>query len=337
MPRFNYGGQALIEGVLMRGRDAIAVALRHPDGRILWATERLDSGVHGTRISKLPFVRGLVVLYETLVMGTRWLVRSAGVQTEDQGVELGKGSIVLMLLITLVAGVGIFFLLPLFIASVTTANVANPFAQHLVEGLVKVVIFLGYLALIGQSPDIRRVFQYHGAEHMTIHALEAGDPLVVDSVRKYPTAHPRCGTEFLVVVIALSIVAFGLVGKQEPLIMITSRILLIPVIASVGYELLRFGARHRSNPIVKVIMWPGILVQMITTKQPSVDMIEVAIVSMEEALKADGEALPLGSGTLPRDTLSGEIHRRAAIGRPAGATEAESVAPVTIDPPLPGI
>jgi uncharacterized protein YqhQ len=337
MPRFNYGGQALIEGVLMRGRDAIAVALRHPDGRILWATERLDSGVHGTRISKLPFVRGLVVLYETLVMGTRWLVRSAGVQTEDEGVELGKGSIILMLVITLVAGVGIFFLLPLFIASVTTANVANPFAQHLVEGLVKVVIFLGYLALIGQSPDIRRVFQYHGAEHMTIHALEAGDPLVVDSVRKYPTAHPRCGTEFLVVVIALSIVAFGLVGKQEPLIMITSRILLIPVIASVGYELLRFGARHRSNPIVKVIMWPGILVQMITTKQPSVDMIEVAIVSMEEALKADGESLPLGSGTLPRDTLSGEVNRRAALGRPAGATEAESVAPVTIDPPLPGI
>ena len=119
--------------------------------------------------------------------------------------------------------------------------------------------------------------------------------------------------------------------------MISSRILLIPVIASVGYELLRFGAKHRSNPIVKVIMWPGILVQMITTKQPTVDMIEVAIVSMEEALKADGEQLPLGSGTLPRDTLSGEINRRTAIGRPAGATEAESVAPVTIDPPLPGL
>jgi uncharacterized protein YqhQ len=340
MPRYTYGGQALIEGVLMRGRDAIAVALRHPDGRIVFATERLDSGFHGARWSKLPLMRGLVVLYETLIVGTRWLVRSAGVQAEEEGVELGKGSIVLMLVITLIAGVGIFFLLPLFIASVTTANVENQFVQHLVEGLVKVAIFLGYLALIGQSPDIRRVFQYHGAEHMTIHALEAGDPLVVDEVRKYPTAHPRCGTEFLVVVIALSIIAFGLVGRQEPWIMITSRILLIPVIAAVGYEILRWGARHRSNPIVKVIMWPGILVQMITTKRPSVDMIEVAIVSMEEALKADGEALPLGSGTLPRDTLSGEarepaIRPAAAAGFPVAA-EAESVSPVTIEPPLPG-
>jgi uncharacterized protein YqhQ len=210
MPRYTYGGQALIEGVLMRGRDAIAVAFRHPDGRIVWETERLDSGFHGSTWSKLPLLRGLVVLYETLIVGTRWLVRSAGIQAEEDGVELGKGSIIVMLVITLIAGVGVFFLLPLFIASVTTANVENQFVQHLVEGLVKVAIFLGYLWLIGQSADIRRVFQYHGAEHMTIHALEAGDPLVVDEVRKYPTAHPRCGTEFLVVVIALSIVAFSL-------------------------------------------------------------------------------------------------------------------------------
>jgi hypothetical protein len=341
MPRYTYGGQALIEGVLMRGRDAIAVAFRHPDGRIVWATERLDSGFHGKRWSKLPFVRGLVVLYETLIVGTRWLVRSAGIQAREEGVELGKGSIALMLAITLIAGVGIFFLLPLFIASVTTANVENGFVQHLVEGLIRVAIFLGYLALIGQSADIRRVFQYHGAEHMTIHALEHDDPLVVDQIRKYPTAHPRCGTEFLVVVIALSIIAFGFIGRQEPWIMITSRILLIPVIAAVGYEILRWGARHRGNPIVRIIMWPGILVQMITTKRPTDDMIEVAIVSMEEALKADGEALPVGSGTLPRDTLDDEAREpapRAAAtqGRIPVAAEAETAAPVTLDPPLPG-
>ena len=145
MPRYNYGGQALIEGVLMRGRDAIAVAVRHPDGRIVWADERIDSGFHGSRWAKLPLLRGLVVLYETLVVGTKWLVRSAGIQAEEEGVELGKGSIILMLVITLVAGIGIFFLLPLFIASVTTAQVENQFVQHLVEGLVKVAIFLGYL------------------------------------------------------------------------------------------------------------------------------------------------------------------------------------------------
>ncbi len=296
MPNYTYGGQALIEGVLMRGRDAIAVALRHPDGEIVFATERLDSGFHGTRWSKWPLIRGLVVLYETLVVGTRWLVRSANVQAEEAGVELGKGSVILMLTLTLAAGIGVFFLLPLFIASVTTSNIDNGLVQHLVEGLVRVAIFLGYLIVIGRSPDIARVFQYHGAEHMTIHALEAGDPLTVDEVRKYPTAHQRCGTEFLVIVILLSIIAFSLVGRQTPLIMIASRILLIPVIAAVGYEILKFGARHRSNPLVKVLLYPGLLVQMITTKRPSDDMIEVAIVSMEQALEADGEAIPTGSG-----------------------------------------
>jgi uncharacterized protein YqhQ len=340
MPRYTYGGQALIEGVLMRGRDAIAVALRHPDGRIVWATERLDSGFHGSRWSKMPLLRGLVVLYETLIVGTRWLVRSAGVQAEEDGVELGKGSIILMLVITLIAGIGVFFLLPLFIASATTGNIENQFVQHLVEGLVKVAIFLGYLWVIGQSGDIHRVFQYHGAEHMTIHALEHGDPLVVNEVRKYPTAHPRCGTEFLVVVIALSIIAFGFVGRQEPWVMIASRILLIPVIAAVGYEILKWGARHRGNPIVRAIMWPGILVQMITTKPPTDDMIEVAIVSMEQALDADGEAIPAGSALFERDPLAvGQDDEAAQPGQtnPLPRTaEAEAATPVTLDPPLPG-
>jgi len=303
MPSYTYGGQALIEGVLMRGRDAIAVALRAPDGRIVYATERLDAGFHGTRWSKLPLVRGLVVLYETLIVGTRWLVRSANVQAEEQGVELGKGSVAIMLGLTLLAGIGVFFLLPLLIASVTTASVDNGLVQHIVEGLVRVAIFLGYLVVISRAPDIRRVFQYHGAEHMTIHALEAGDPLTVDAVRKYPTAHQRCGTEFLVIVIILSIFAFSLVGRQTPVVMIVSRILLIPVIAAVGYELLKFGARHRSNPLVKALMYPGILVQMITTKPPTDDMMEVAIVSMAQALEADGEPIPAGSTPFERTPM----------------------------------
>jgi uncharacterized protein YqhQ len=289
-----------MEGVLMRGRDAIAVALRHPDGRIVTATERLDSGFHGSRTSKLPFVRGLVVLYETLVVGTRWLVRSANVQGEEEGVELGKGAVAITLGITFVAAIAIFFLLPLFVASATAGDIENDLVQHLIEGLVRVALFLGYLALISRAPDIHRVFQYHGAEHMTIHALESRDPLTVDAVRKYPTAHQRCGTEFLVVVIILSIIAFSLVGRQPPLVMIASRVLLIPIIAAVGYEILKFGARHRANPLVKVLMYPGILVQMITTKRPTDDMIEVAICSMQEALVADGNAVPAGSSDFER-------------------------------------
>ena len=333
MARFTYGGQALIEGVLMRGRDAVAVALRHPDGRIVWANERLDSGFHGTRWSKLPLIRGLVVLYETLVVGTRWLVRSASVQAEEDGVDLGKVQVGLVFGVTLIAAVGIFFLLPLFVASVTAGNVQNDLVQHLVEGLIRVALFLGYLALIARAPEVRRVFQYHGAEHMTIHALEHDQPLVPEAIRRYPTAHPRCGTEFLVVVLALSIVAFSLVGRQSPLVMVGSRVVLIPVIAAVGYELLRLGARHRSNRVVQAIMWPGILVQKITTQQPTDDMIEVAVVAMEEALKADGETLPQGAGTLPREPM---MLRGERVGDTRTVEAAESAAPVTLDPPLPG-
>jgi uncharacterized protein YqhQ len=303
MATFNYGGQALIEGVLMRGRDAIAVAFRHPDGHIVWASESLHKGPHAWRLAKAPFVRGLIVLYETLVVGTRWLIRSANIQASAEGIELGRGSVALMLGFTLTIAIGFFFLLPLFIASITAGRVESDWVQHIVEGLIRVALFLAYLALIARMPDIRRVFEYHGAEHMTIHALEAGDPLTTGAVRKYPTAHPRCGTEFLVVVILLSIVLFGFLGRDNPVVMVGGRLLLVPVIAAVGYEILRFGARHRRNPLVKALMAPGILVQMITTKQPTDDQIEVAIVSMEEALEADGQAVPNGSELPERERL----------------------------------
>jgi uncharacterized protein YqhQ len=316
-PRYAYGGQALMEGVLMRGRDAIAVALRHPDGRIVTARERLDSGVHGSPIARWPFIRGLVVLYETLIVGTRWLIRSANLQAQEDDVELGKGSIVVMLLVTFGVAIAVFSLLPLFISSVATSGVSHGWAQPAVEGLIQVGIFLGYLTLVSRTPDIYRVFQYHGAEHMTIHALEAGDPLTVDAVRKYPTAHHRCGTEFLVILVLLSIFAFSLVGRQQPLVMIGSRFALIPILAAVGYEILRIGARFRRYRVVRAIMFPGILVQMITTKRPSDDMIEVAISSMEEALEADGNEVPSGSTLFERDPL--EL-RSDADRRPAADT-----------------
>jgi len=345
MARFSYGGQALIEGVLMRGRTAIAVALRHPDGRIVWADEKLAVGFRATRWARLPFVRGLVVLYETLVVGTRWLVRSAGIAAVEElaplqpapsapsapnpaadsagvqdavdagaipppapaapvanSADLGKGAVALMLGLTLVVGVGLFFFLPLLLAK-AIAGGQSGVVERAVEGVIQIAIFLGYLLLIGRTSDVRRTFQYHGAEHMTIHALEAGDPLTVDAVRKYPTAHPRCGTEFLVVVILVSIVVFSVVGRQAIPVMVASRIVLIPVIAGISYELLRFGARHRDSRIVRWIFEPGIWVQKITTKQPTDDMLEVAIVSLEQALLADDEALPDGAGRIGRSPL----------------------------------
>jgi uncharacterized protein YqhQ len=354
MARFSYGGQALIEGVLMRGRNVVAVALRHPDGRIVWADEKLAVGFRATRWARLPFVRGLVVLYETLVVGTRWLVRSAGVAAVEElapmpagvpdpvkpaasdpppapiaaadpaggpgavdagaaqlpipvarvadSADLGKGAVALMLGLTLVVGIGLFFFLPLLLAK-AIAGGQSGVVERAVEGVIQIAIFLAYLSLIGRTSDVRRTFQYHGAEHMTIHALEAGDPLTVDAIRKYPSAHPRCGTEFLVVVILVSIVVFSIVGRQAIPVMVASRIVLIPVIAGISYELLRFGARHRDSRIIRWLFQPGIWVQKITTKQPTDDMLEVAIVSLEQALLADGEALPDGAGRIERSPL----------------------------------
>jgi uncharacterized protein YqhQ len=331
-PSYAYGGQALMEGVLMRGRDAIAVALRHPDGRIVTATERLDSGIHGKRYAKWPFVRGLVVLYETLVIGTRWLVRSANVQAEEDDVELGKGSIIVMLLVTFGLAIAVFSLLPLFISSVAASGTDQGWVQPVLEGIIQVAIFLGYLTLVSRTPDIHRVFQYHGAEHMTIHALEHGDPLTVDEVRKYPTAHHRCGTEFLVVLVMLSIFTFALIGKQPPLVMIASRLVAIPLLAAVGYEILRLGARYRHNPVIRVVMYPGILVQMITTKRPEDDMIEVAITSMQEALVADGNAVPEGSTAFERAPL--DLPDRAAADDETPAAPLPASAEGGEPPPL---
>ncbi|MGA2512248.1 MAG: DUF1385 domain-containing protein [Candidatus Limnocylindrales bacterium] len=386
MARYQYGGQALIEGVLMRGRNALAIALRHPDGSIVWAVERLDLGLRARRALRLPFLRGLVVLYDTLVTGTRWLVRSATVQAlalEDavsgrsdpgfgggasnaaggllqslavgfggpalcaagdsragadrdshaaptpgspsagaeavstshadpearasspspQPVEggLGKGYTVAvggMLLLTLLVGVGVFFLMPLFLAQATVGRFDQGFGLQLSEGVIRVAIFIGYLLLVARAPDVRRTFQYHGAEHMSIHTLEAGEPLTTQAARKYPTAHPRCGTEFLVVVLIVSILAFAIVGKLPPLWLVVSRVILIPVIAAISYELLQLGARHRSHALVRWMWSPGIWVQAITTRLPTDDMIEVAIVSLERALVADGGDIPAGSAVL---------------------------------------
>src|SRR5262245_13618374 len=320
-PSYAYGGQALMEGVLMRGRDAIAVALRHPDGRIVAAREPLTSGVHGSRLSKLPFVRGLVVLYETLFIGMRWLVRSANLQASEDDVELGKGSVVAMLIVTFGVAIAVFSLLPLFVSSVATSGATQRWTPPVLEGIIKDPLFPVYLTLASRRPDIYRVFQYHGAEHMTIHALEAGDPLTVDAVRKYPTAHPRCGTEFLVILVLLSIFTFSLIGRQQPLVMIGARLALIPVLAAVGYEVLRLGARFRRYRVVRAIMFPGILVQMITTKRPDDDMIEVAITSMEEALTADGNPVPQGSTVFERAPLElGKKDEAPEAGEPVVTT-----------------
>jgi uncharacterized protein YqhQ len=296
--RSDYGGQALLEGVLMRGRTSIGVALRHPDGSIVATSEPLNSVLHRSRFARTPFFRGLVVLYETLVVGTRWLMKSGSVQAQGEGQELGRGTMAVTLVITLALAIGLFVLLPLFLAGAATRATIGQgqfILEHLIEGLIRVGVFVGYLLIISRSAEIRRVFQYHGAEHMTIHALEHEDPLDVDHVRQYPTAHQRCGTEFLVIFIILSILMFSLLAGQSLIVGIIGRIALIPVIASVAYELLRFGARHRHRWWIRWLYLPGIWLQSITTRQPDDSMIEVAIASMREALGANDDSAPEGS------------------------------------------
>ena len=303
MARTDFGGQALLEGVLMRGRSAIGIALRHPDGTIVSTSEPLRSVLHRSRFARTPFFRGLVVLYETLVIGTRWLMRSGSVQAEGEGQEMGRGTIAVTLLLTLGLAIGLFVLLPLFLAGVTARATIGPgqtLLEHLLEGLIRVVIFVGYLLVVSRSAEIRRVFQYHGAEHMTIHALENEDPLDLEHVRQYPTAHQRCGTEFLVIFIILSILMFSLLAGQNLVVSIVGRIALVPVIAAVAYEILRLGARHRHKWWVRWMFLPGIWLQSITTRQPDESMIEVAIASMREALAANGEEPPAGSWDPPR-------------------------------------
>jgi uncharacterized protein YqhQ len=317
MARVDYGGQALLEGVLMRGRNAIGVALRHPDGSIVATAETLNSALHRNRFARTPFFRGVVLLYEMLVVGTRWLMRSGQVQARAAGEEMGRGAIAVTLLFTLGLAIGLFVLLPLFIASFTTrATVGEDqvLFEHALEGLVRVVIFVGYLLLVSQSNDIRRVFRYHGAEHMTIHAFEHGDALTIENVRRYPTAHQRCGTEFLVLFIVLSIFLFSLLAGQHLIVGILGRLALLPVIAAVAYEILRFGARHRGRWWIRWMFMPGIWLQAITTKQPDDSMIEVAIASMREALAINGDPAPEGSLDPPRRPIPGPGEEPALQG-----------------------
>jgi uncharacterized protein YqhQ len=309
-PRFAYGGQALMEGVYMRGKNAIGVAVRGPDGQIFAGQERLDSVMHRNRFARAPLFRGVVVLYETLVIGTKWLMRSGSLAAAGEGVAFGGKAIALTMLFTIGLAVGLFVLMPLLVAqggvSLVFGEVDSGFESflvHILEGLVRIAVFIGYLALVSRSAEIGRVFQYHGAEHMTIHTLEADLPLQVENVRKFPTAHPRCGTEFLVIFIIVSILLFSLLAGVELWVAILGRILLVPVIAAVSYEVLKFGAARRETGFWRLLFLPGIWVQKITTKQPDDDMIEIAICAMQEGLAANGETAPAGSWDPPREPI----------------------------------
>ena len=300
MPQpFYYGGQALIEGVLIRGQRNISMAVRRPDGGIWTGPLPLSSITNGP-LRRIPLVRGVIVLAESMIMGIKGLNRSAEIAMADPESEpvpdgtlptVSKAERITMgfsLGVALLFGVGIFFLMPLLGARSLDSYIASSIVSNVIEGAIRLSLLIGYIWGIGHIRDIRRVFAYHGAEHMTIHAYEHGVPLVPHEIEKFSTAHPRCGTAFLLTVVLVSILVFTMVGRPSLPIAIVSRIVLVPVIASVSYEFLRFTGAHGERPWARFLTYPGLALQRMTTRLPDRSQIEIAVAAMNTTLVADG-------------------------------------------------
>jgi uncharacterized protein YqhQ len=282
--KFNYGGQAVIEGVMIRGRRYLVTAIRKPGGDITLDKQPLSSLYTG-KLRALPLLRGIIVLIEALVLGMKTLFYSANEALEEEGEKVGSWWMWLMLFVSLVFAIALFFLAPLFLTR--WIGIENPIWFNLVDGLIRLAIFILYLWAVSLMPDIRRVFAYHGAEHKTVNGYEAGAPLEPESLKKYSKAHIRCGGSFLFAVLIIAIVVFSLVGKPDLWLLILSRIVLLPVISALGYEVIYFGARHPNNIFVKIILAPGLWVQSFTTREPDNGQLEVAIAAMKAAVEAD--------------------------------------------------
>ncbi len=285
--KFDYGGQAVMEGVMMRGRNSMVVAVRPPSGKIVIHNEPLKSPLYTSRWWRLPFLRGLVVLWDTLALGMRSLIYSANVVLEEEEVEFRGAAVWGLVLVSLAFSIGIFFLVPLLLVGLIDRFITSALVSNLIEGALRLGLFLGYIGLIGFLPDIRRFFAYHGAEHKTINAYEAGAPLDPVSVAAYATAHTRCGTGFLLFVLVLSILVFALLGRPPFIWRILSRLLLIPLIVSLVYEFIKFAARHQDNPLLRALVSPGLALQSLTTREPDEEMLEVAIVALKSLLAAE--------------------------------------------------
>jgi uncharacterized protein YqhQ len=293
---FHYGGQAVIEGVMIRGRAQAALAVRRPD-RIIETRGLPVPGWATGRSRAVPLIRGVVVFAETLIVGMKALTLSASISTNEggQGRPDDQAITPLAMALTLALAIGfaiaLFFLAPLFISKALEAQGMSELSANVVEGLLRLAAFIGYLALIARIKDVQRVLEYHGAEHMTIAAHEAGATLDVASVRRFPRAHPRCGTAFLMTVILVSIVVFMFVPRDPLPLVVASRILLVPVIAAVSYEIIRYASRHPESIWVRLITAPNLMLQALTTREPDDDQIEVAISAMGAALAFDGDSL----------------------------------------------
>jgi len=285
--RIYYGGQAVIEGVMIRGPSSMAIACRKPDGEILVRDQQLGA-VYTGPLRRLPLVRGIIVMWETLALGIRALIFSSNVAMGQEDNEINSRALWVTAFASLALIAVIFFAGPLLLADWLESVVHSHLLVVLIEGAIRLGVVVGYMAAIGLLPDVRRIYAYHGAEHKSIHALENGDPLEQPAVQRYPTAHVRCGTSFLLTVVVVSVLVFAAVGDQDLWLRVLSRIVLIPLIAAMAYELIRFGGAFESNPVTRIIMWPNLALQALTTRQPDDAQVEVALAALKEVLHREG-------------------------------------------------
>jgi uncharacterized protein YqhQ len=287
----SYGGQAVIEGVMMRGAQTCAIAMRAPSGEIVLHSEPLGS-LYQSQIKKIPLVRGLVMLWDALGLGMRALTISANTQTGEEE-KLEGPALYGTVAFSLLLGIGLFVLLPAGASQLTTNVLGwNPWLGNLAEGVIRLLLFIGYLALIGRMPDIQRVFAYHGAEHKTINAFEAGSELIPEKVAAFPLQHTRCGTSFLLTVVLLSIFFFSLIGPLPGIWHYVVRILMMPVLAMFAYEYIRWTAGHLHWRWVRWLIQPNLALQQMTTREPSLDMLEVSIAAFN-TMRAQEKDMPL--------------------------------------------
>ena len=284
----SYGGQAVIEGVMMRGQKAFAIAMRAPDGNIVIHREDLAK-VYRSRITKIPFLRGIILLWDALGLGMRALTLSANTQTgEDEKLE--GPALYLTLGLSLAIGIGVFFLFPAGVGGLAEHYLGwSPFLNNLLEGILRLLLLVGYIWAIGFMPDVARLFGYHGAEHKTINAYEAGAELTPENVAKYPIQHARCGTAFLLTLVLISILVFTFLGPLPMFWRLASRVLLIPVLAGIAVEYIRWTANHLDSPIVQMMIKPNLALQSLTTREPDRSMLEVAIESFKTMRRAEQE------------------------------------------------
>lgn len=292
MSGISFGGQAVLEGVMMRGPSCWSVAVRKPNGEMAEVTQEVRSPMQRHRLWRLPVIRGVVALGESLAIGFRALAISANYAAQEEGedgevtTEISRGQIIFSFVIAIGFALMLFKVGPALLTNWLPIEGTTRFV--IVEGVIRVAVFILYIALIGLIPDLKRVFQYHGAEHKAINALEAGAELTPPNVQKFSLIHPRCGTAFLLWVMVIGIFVFALVGRPVWYWLIVSRILLLPVIAGLAYELIRYAGKHQGNRVLMTLLAPGLWLQRLTTREPTLDQVEVSICALQEVVRREG-------------------------------------------------